>query len=187
MRLVIFAAVAAAFVLSPAAAQTPVPVAAFDSIELRGGGHVAVRPGPRQRVTLVRGDAETTRFTVDRDGTLRIDACVRPCRDYRLEVEIVTPDLNGVAVSGGGAVRAGEGFPDGGRLAVAVSGGGSIDVGAIRSGSVAASVRGGGAIRTHARDSLTASVSGGGSIRYLGDPRVTSSINGGGAVSPAGR
>jgi putative autotransporter adhesin-like protein len=184
MRLTMIAALAAVFAVAPAPAQTPVAVPAFDSIELRGGGHVTVRHGPSHQVRLVRGNIETTRFSVDAEGKLRIDACRRSCRGYRLEVEIVTPELDGAAIEGGGVIRAEGDFPDRGMLALAVSGGGAIDLTAIESGSVAAAVRGGGAIRTHARNSLLASISGGGSITYLGDPRVTSAIEGGGAVGP---
>ncbi len=184
MRLTMIAALAAPFAVAPAPAQTPVAVPAFASIELRGGGVVTIRHGSSQQVRLVRGNSETTRFSVDGQGRLRIDACRRSCRGYRLEVEIVTPDLEGAAISGGGAIRAEGDFPDRGRLALAVSGGGAIDFTAVESRSVAAAVRGGGAIRTHARDSLMASISGGGSIAYLGDPHVTSAIEGGGAVGP---
>ena len=96
----------------PGGARTPVSVAAFDSINLEGGGHVLVRHGPRQSVTLVNGNLETTRFSVRSDGTLEIRACVRSCRNYRLEVEIVTPELEGVGVEGGGEIRAEGAFPD---------------------------------------------------------------------------
>ena len=60
---------------APAAARTPVAAAAFDLLELQGGGRVTVRNGATQSVTLVRGNLETTRFTVRRDGKLEIDAC----------------------------------------------------------------------------------------------------------------
>ena len=181
MRLSILAAVVLASAV-PAAAQSPVRVPAFDSIELRGGGHVTIRHGAAQRVTLVRGSAELTRFEVDDDGGLRIDACVRSCRNYDLRFEIVTPSLEAVAITGGGAVRTEGAFPGRGTLAVAVTGGGAIDVRSIEAASVAAAVRGGGSILTRPRNSLAASVSGGGAITYWGNPSVTSSVNGGGSV-----
>ena len=184
MRLIPIAAAVAALAAAPAAAQTPVAVPAFDSIELRGGGEVTVRHGPVQRVTFLRGNNETTKFSVDAQGRLRIDTCRQSCRHYRLELEIVTPELEGAAISGGGAITGEGDFPDRGTLALSVSGGGAIDMTAIESRSVAAAVRGGGAIRTHARDSLTASINGGGAVAYLGDPHVTSAIEGGGAVGP---
>ena len=172
---------------SRAAAQTAVSVPAVDSIALRGGGSVTVRPGAAQRVTRIRGNTQTTRFSVNRNGQLRIDACRTTCRNYDLQIEIVTPQLDGAAIHGGGVIRAQGRFPDRGSLAVAITGGGVIDVSPIRAGSVAAAIRGGGAILTHARNSLLASVSGGGSIAYLGDPSVTQAVQGGGSVQPARR
>jgi hypothetical protein len=169
---------------APGAAQTPVSVSRFDSVELRGGGRLTVRHGPAQSVTLVRGDPEMTRFTVGGDGTLEIRACVRSCSGYRLEVEVVTPELEGIAIRGGGSVRAEGAFPDRSRLALAISGGGEIDATAIPAGNVAASVEGGGTILTRARNSLTAAVEGGGEVRYRGDPAVTAAIDGGGTVQP---
>ena len=77
---------------APAAAQGPVTVPRFDSVELQGGGQVVLRHGPTQRVTIVRGNVEMTRFSVER-GRLEILACVRSCRNYDLQVEIVTPDI----------------------------------------------------------------------------------------------
>lgn len=169
------------FAATPAAAQGPVAVPSFDSIQLEGGGHVTVRHGPTQRVTLVRGTTEMTRFTVER-GRLEIDACVRSCRDYDLEVEIVTPDIEGLAIQGGGAIRVEGAFPVRDALAVAVMGGGSIDARRIVASDVAAAISGGGMIRTHARDHLAASINGGGVIRYAGEPERSISINGGGNV-----
>ena len=170
----------------PGAARTPVSVAAFDSINLEGGGHVVVRHGPRQSVTLVSGNLETTRFSVRNDGTLEILACVRSCRNYRLEVEIVTPELEGVGVEGGGEIRAEGAFPDRDNLAIGIEGGGEIDLAAISAGEVAAGIQGGGTILTHARTRLVAGIQGGGTIRYRGDPAVTSGVEGGGSVSPIG-
>ena len=169
----------------PAAAQTPVAVPAFDSIELRGGGHVTIRHGARQRVTLVRGNTEMTQFRVDRNGQLTIQACVRRCRNYDLRIEIVTPEVDAAAIHGGGAIRTEGSFPGQSSLAVAINGGGAIDVRSVAARNVAASIRGGGVIRTDARDSLAASINGGGAITYLGNPTTTVSINGGGTVSRA--
>src|SRR5690349_25124506 len=90
----------------PAAAQGPVAVPAFDSIDLRGGGSVILRHGAVQQVRLIRGSAEVSGFTVDDDGRLKIEVCVDRCRDYELEVEIVTPDIDALAVRGGGSIRA---------------------------------------------------------------------------------
>ena len=167
---------------APAAAQGPVAVPSFDSVELQGGGQIVVRHGPIQRVTIVRGNSEMTRFSVER-GRLEIRACVRSCRDYDLQVEIVTPDMDALAIRGGGAIRVEGRFPRRDELAIAVTGGGAIDARSIEAGDVAASISGGGSIRTHASARLAASINGGGAVRYRGDPETTVAINGGGSVT----
>ena len=165
---------------APAAAQTPVPVGKFDALSLVGGGTVTVRHGPTHRVTLLRGDLGTSSFEVKK-GSLEIRACRRSCRDYRLEVEVVTPDLDAVAITGGGAIRF-AGFPAQNSLAASVVGGGSLDTRGIAANSVAASIQGGGVITAAPRRSLAASINGGGVVRYTGQPTRSVSINGGGSV-----
>lgn len=170
-------------------AQTPVPASAFEAIELRGGGRVTVRHGARHRVTVLRGDLQTSRIEVERgngsDPKLVIEACRSRCTDYRLEVEVVTPDVGALAIRGGGAVALDGRFPARTTLALAVSGGGTIDARPIRASTVTAAVRGGGTIHTDAQRQLTAAVQGGGAILYSGDPRTTVAIHGGGAVTRA--
>jgi hypothetical protein len=58
---------------APLAAAETVPVPAFRSVELRGGGDIVVRRGPAQ-VTLLQGSTQFTRFWVDPEGQLKIDA-----------------------------------------------------------------------------------------------------------------
>jgi Putative auto-transporter adhesin, head GIN domain len=180
----LLAAAGALAAAGPATAQTAVDVPAFDSVELRGGGTVTIRHGASQSVTLLSGNLETSRFTVGDEGRLTIRACASTCRDYALRVEIVTPELNGVGISGGGSLRAEGPFPPQDELAIGINGGGTIDLSAIDAGNVAAGIEGGGSIRTHARHTLVAGINGGGTIRYEGSPSVTSGINGGGTVSP---
>src|SRR5438477_5046879 len=92
-------------VSAPAVATELVPVPPFRSVELRGGGNVVVVPGPVQRVTIVDGSARFTRMRVERDGKLRIDTCDEQCPHfYRLRVEIQSPDVPDLAISGGGAI-----------------------------------------------------------------------------------
>lgn len=167
---------------APAAELVPVP--AFRSIQLRGGGEVVVRPGNVQRVTLIDGSTRFTSFRVERGGRLRIDACNTRCpHRYRLRIEIESPRMPDVAISGGGMVRA-AGFAPQPQLSAAVHGGGQIDLRAVETGNVSAAVNGGGQILVRARRMLSAAVNGGGEVRYWGNPAVTTAIHGGGTVRP---
>ena len=181
MRLASFL-LAAAALAAPAAARTPVNVPAFDAIQLRGGGDVVVRHGPVQRVTFTATHPNLVAFAVER-GTLVMRPCRRSCRDQDFRVEIVTPRLGAAAIQGGGAIRFASGVPAGGNLALSILGGGRIDAARSDARSVAASIKGGGIIRTGEARSLAVSILGGGSVRYCGDPAKTVSINGGGTVS----
>ena len=183
MKKPILACVFIAAFAVPASPQTPIRVGAFDSIELRGGGEVVVRHGREQRVTLVSGDPNLASFEVDGDGDLVIRPCRSSCRNQKLRVEVVTPELDAVAIHGGGVIRTEGAFPARGSLALAVNGGGMLDARSIRAASVATSIHGGGRIRTSPARSLAASIVGGGAVTYTGDPRTTVSINGGGTVT----
>lgn len=184
-------AAVALLALAPAAPAETIPVAKFNSIELRGGGQVVLRHGPVQRVTLIKGSMAHSRIAIEAEGRrhdrLVLEPCSRQCpRNYEFEVEIVTPDLKAVAVRGGGDIATASPFPKSDSLAVAVTGGGQIDVRSARAHSVAAAVHGGGVILARPENSLAASVNGGGEIRYWGEPAVVTSINGGGTVTRGG-
>jgi len=171
---------------SPSLAQTAVPVAHFKSIELRGGGHVTLRHGAEQRVTLLKGSTQYTRIRIDDEnsGQLVIDACNSNCpHHYDLDIEIVTPDIGGVAVSGGGDIVSGSDFPRQDSISAAVDGGGQIDLRAVDVENASAAVDGGGKILVKAERSLMAAVDGGGHIVYWGSAEVKSAIDGGGSVS----
>ena len=103
---------AAAVMISTAAfSASTLPVGPFRSLELRGGGHVILRHGAAQRIKLIDGSTQVTRFRVKSDGQLVIDACNKDCpRHYNLEVEIVTPRIEGVAIAGGGKLESESGF-----------------------------------------------------------------------------
>ena len=161
-----------------------VPLSAFRSIELRGGGDVVLVRAPAQRVTILEGSSAFTRIYVERDGKLRIDACNQRCpRNYRLRIEIQSPRVPDVGVSGGGAIAVRSGFAPQGELAAAVSGGGSIDARTVDAVEVNAAINGGGQLLVRPRATLNAAVNGGGSIRYWGNPQVTSAIQGGGSIN----
>jgi len=164
-------------------AGTNVPVAPFKSIGLRGGGHVILRHGTTQHVTLLKGSMQFTSFDI-RGNELTISACNTNCPShYDLEIDIVSPAIDGVAIEGGGAIKSQGDFPKQGKIAAAVSGGGAIDIRAMAADEVDAAVNGGGEIMTKPLHALHAAVNGGGEISYWGNPEVTSAVNGGGSVS----
>jgi len=171
-------------VSAPVLATEVVPVPAFHSVELRGGGDILVVPGSVQRVTLVQGSTRFTRFHMGRDGRLRIDACNALCpRNYPLQIRIESPRVPDVAIAGGGTIRATGGFAPQSALAAAIKGGGTIDLRSVEARDVSAAVDGGGDIYVHPRASLLAAVNGGGDIHYAGNPQVSMAVNGGGDVS----
>jgi hypothetical protein len=186
-------AAAVAMVTTPQAANaatanagTDVPVGHFRSVELEEGGQVTLRHGAQQRVTLVQGDLAVSSIAIDDEGKLRIRTCRHHCPvNYRLEVEIVSPDVNGVAVSEGGSITAVGSFPQRDLVNVAVNEGGSVDVRAMTGDIVNAAVNEGGRIRTSAKTSLNAAIHEGGSITYWGNPIVNRAIVDGGSVQRA--
>jgi hypothetical protein len=160
-----------------------ISVGQFDSVGLRGGGHIVLRYGATERVTLLKGSTQYTTFQIKDGHNLTIDACNDNCpMQYDLEIEIVMPRVTAVAISGGGHIESAPGFPTQGMITAAVHGGGSIDIRAINAADATAAVNGGGRIRLHSDKHLTAAVNGGGSIGYWGAAEVTSAVNGGGSV-----
>ena len=152
-------------------------------IELRGGGEVSIVPGPVQRVTLVEGSSQFTRFIVDGRGKLRIDACNERCpHNYQLRIRIESPRVPDVAIQGGGTIGAARGFAAQDRLSAAVLGGGTIDMRAVEAYDVSAAVNGGGSIAVRPRARLSAAVRGGGEVTYSGNPQVSMAVAGGGDV-----
>jgi hypothetical protein len=164
-------------------AQTTVQLPAFSSIELPKGGHVTVQRGPAQRVTLVQGSLDHSRFTVIEGGRLVVEKCIRKCPDgYRLQIEIVAPSLTGISLANGGTIQSRGTFPRQSELTVAVAHGGTIDVRSMTVDRVTASVDQGGRILTVAQAGLSARVNQGGVIIYWGDARVRQSVEHGGVV-----
>jgi Putative auto-transporter adhesin, head GIN domain len=186
MRVSALALVAPILLAASAAASAgeTVAVPAFKAVELNDGGHVTVRHGATQRVTLVEGSLQYTRFVM-KDHTLRIESCfVRHCpRDYRIKVEIVTPSVLGLAVNDGGILRAEGAFPEQDSVAAAVSDGGIVDARAIPAKSVAAAVSDGGRVMVNARTNLAVHIEDGGAVTFWGSPtNIVKSIQDGGAV-----
>jgi Putative auto-transporter adhesin, head GIN domain len=177
----------AALLVSGASAQTAVPVGHFNNVELKGGGHVTFHYGAQQRVVLTTGSTQYTKFEMD-GNKLVINTCgADNCpMIYDLDVDITTPGLHGLAVSGGGHIEVAPGFPVQDDIDVAVQGGGRIDTRSMTATSADAAVDGGGQIHIRVARGLDAAVNGGGQILYTGSPAVTSAINGGGQVEHEG-
>jgi hypothetical protein len=183
MRSIIPFFAAALSISAPVFAGEALNIGPFRGVELRGGGNVTLVPGSVQRVTLVEGSTHFTRFRLERDGKLRIDTCNEHCPQlYRMRVEIQSPDLPDLAVTGGGAITAQSGFRPQHDFAAAVDGGGKIDTRAVDGINVSAAVNGGGDVLVRARATLAAAINGGGTVRYVGHPEVSSAIRGGGNV-----
>jgi Putative auto-transporter adhesin, head GIN domain len=182
-------ALAAILLASPAFAATPVQVGHFDQIELHGGGHVTVKHGAAQSVTLLKGSADITKFEIHDGSKLIIYACKGICtmEHYDLDIEIVTPDLASAAIHGGGDIVAEGAFPARSNFAAAIHGGGDVDMLAISAATVEAAVHGGGDIHVTATKQLTAAVDGGGDISYRGNPQVTEAVHGGGEIEREGK
>lgn len=179
VRMIALACLAAA---GPAAAQAP---SAFHAIQLRGGGHVVVRPGPAAQARLLRGDPRFTRILDQGDGRLRIDNCPQGCpRGYAAEVEVVSPQVAALSVSNGGTLEVRGGFPAQASLALAVHDGGTVDARAITAGDASAAVAEGGRILVRAEASLSAVIADGGAVTYWGRPRLSTQVAHGGVVRP---
>jgi len=180
-------AAALGLLASPAFAEA-VSVGHFDGIGLEGGGHVVLKHGSTQSVTILKGSTRYTTFRIRHDNVLEIKACNTNCPPvYDLEIEIVTPDLHSASIEGGGHITAADGFPEQDDFTAAVDGGGHIEMQALPARSVEAAIDGGGHIDVTAKHTLHAAVDGGGSITYHGDPQVSSAIDGGGSVNKAAK
>jgi hypothetical protein len=173
---------ASLFAASAANAATDIPVKSFTGISLKGGGHVVLKYGPTQRVTLLKGSTTYTTIEVRHGNDLQIEACNAQCLNYDLEIEIVTPEVEALAVKGGGEIESAAGFPRQNSISAAVAGGGEIDLHNVAADEVNAAVSGGGDISVRAERSLHAAVNGGGGITYWGNPAVTQAVNGGGEI-----
>jgi hypothetical protein len=165
------------------AAQTAVPLPLFRSIELHDGGHVTLRYGQTQTVTLLKGSTDCAGFTVN-NGRLVIDKYKERCpKKYELEIEIITPSVAEISVTNGGKIKSLGDFPRQTEINTVVSNGGTIDVRTILADRITASVEEGGGIFVKPQVILSASIVSGGQITYWGEARVESSIRHGGAVT----
>ena len=119
-----------------------------------------------------------------------------------LTVHISLPRLDGVKVSGSGAIKI-DGLT-GGKTEVGISGSGSLsargsldkldltisgsgkaDIPDLTVEDAKISISGSGKVKINARQSLDAKISGSGDVRYLGTPKITTKISGSGSIDRA--
>jgi len=176
--------VAAALLLTGAAfAGTDLSFPAFTGINLHGGGHVVLRHGAVQKVTVIKGDLKKADIHLD-GKTLDVSSCKGWCWNVaELVVEITSPAIDAMEVHGGGDLEAVGEFPHQPVLNVQVHGGGDLDARAIPADTVNASVHGGGDAKVKALTAINANVHGGGDLTYTGNPgQIRSETHGGGTI-----
>jgi hypothetical protein len=193
-RVLIFSALASVLAASAAYADQLVPVGHFHSVSIEGSGHITFIPGAQQRVVLKKGDTKNTEIKIKDNGDLVFKSCaghgwlgwMNSCpMDYELDVEITTPELSGVDISGSGKIESRPGFALQPKFAIDISGSGNIDAMNIPAGSASVSISGSGKVRVNARNSLKVDIAGSGSVVYSGHPQLSQSIAGSGSVTSA--
>lgn len=180
---------ASALIAGAASAGTVIPVGPFHSVGIDGMGHVTFKHGNVQRVVLVKGDTSNTKIYIDSPGNLEIKSCSgswwsgHSCPwNYEVDVEITTPELHGVAISGSGKIDAQGPFPAQDRLNIAISGSGAIDLRNVPAHNVDTAIDGSGDVRVTVDGNLHAAISGSGKILYWGNPKVSEDISGSGVI-----
>jgi len=175
---------------------------AFSGVDLAASCNVTIQVGGRPSV-VVRADDNLLRHvkTQARAGTLTIWTTGSFTTNSPMSVQISTPSLQALALSGSGAITAGNIQAQ--RLAVTLSrsgvvrasgtvthldvslgGSGEAQLGQLAARDVHAILKGSGRIVTRATDTLQASVPGSGTIIYSGHPaHVTTRITGSGTVT----
>ncbi|HEY5839077.1 MAG TPA: hypothetical protein VIT19_08580 [Pyrinomonadaceae bacterium] len=172
--------------MEPGASVEPphaVPLPRFNSIVLDGGAKAVIQYGSPQRVTMLKGSEDLSLITVTQDR-LVVNKCRDKCpRGYELQVEIVTPLINAIAVTNGGVIESRGDFPLQTAMSLAVNHGGTVDARTISANNITAAVAQGGRILAKPETTMVASVSNGGVITYWGNAQVMSSTEHGGAIT----
>ena len=183
MKSILLATALTTVFATAALADETIQTGHFRTVELRGGGHVTLHNGGDQRVVLQKGSTQHTSFRIEDGDKLVIDACNNSCPsgNYDLQIDIATPSISGVAISGGGEID-GSADLSAPHLSAAVEGGGRIDMRAVHADTANAAVNGGGRINLSVASRLNAAVNGGGLIQYWGNPKTSTAISGGGDV-----
>lgn len=157
-----------------------IEVERLDGIALSGGGEVTVRYGESASIRIIEG-AESLKLTF-RNSSVKIECVWRCPRNSRRRLEVTMPEVEDIAVTGGGTMTIEEGFPEQRELNAAVTGGGTLKAYALSAREVNAAVTGGGTVEVSTDGELNAAVTGGGTVRYDGDPSINATTMGGGSI-----
>lgn len=179
----------------------------FEGVELRGGGDITIRQGASHSFENT-GSANAWEIGVLDDHLIL--SCPGKCNDWKrqdrtaiitlpnledvalkgggdivIEGEFPNADELNIALMGGGDIKVTGYFPSADEVNIAISGGGDIDAFNVNAKEANIAIKGGGDITVSARDELNVSILGGGDIKYRGNPEISKSILGGGTVRPA--
>ena len=178
--------------LSGKSEQRPVPVAAFDSVELKGPDRVVVRVGGAQSVTMAGDSAvlaemevavERGRLIVKRRGRLSNVSG----DNERATVTVTVPQLAAASVGGSGDMTVDR--VGGGSFEAAVGGSGELRIGQAQAARIEAAV-GGSGVLSFAQiqaDSVEMAVGGSGAIEAAGRTRsIEAAIGGSGNIRAGG-
>ena len=179
-------------------------VASFTRLKAEDQVDVNLRVGEPRRVRVragekVIGDVHTEVG----DGALYVSYDGPGIREGRLLVEVTTPAVDAIAITGAADVRvegvaadaldvrvsgAGDIAAKGrvGRLALDISGAGDADLADLAAEEARVELSGAGDADVRASERLDAEVSGNGDLAYRGDPRLDRRVSGSGEIEHAG-
>lgn len=177
-------------------------VSEFSRIEIGGAAELVATVGPETSV-IVRCDDNLLQYirTEVRGSTLHVSTVSGSYQfEHGLEVEVTTPHLDSVSISGATRGKATGVDTDhfeahisgAGKLAVSgqadtitgrVSGAGKLDLSQLTARSADVRVSGAGKLEVNVREALDARVSGAGNVVYAGSPSVSKNVSGAGSVS----
>ncbi len=170
-----------------AVAGTGVAVPPFSGLVAHSGAEVKLIYGPKQRVSVTKGDPKKGRIEVKDGHTLDIAGCNGWfCWNNTLHVEVVTPKIDAVEAHSGANVTASGNFPKQPHLKVQAHSGGDANLAAIPADTVDVQANSGGSAQVKALSTLNAEANSGGDVTYSGHPaHLNSQTNSGGEVSSA--